>query len=313
MIKFELNQPYPRILASIFGGWAIFIAVFLGTSIFRPSLLFAQNYSTTLYKTAHFQNANNPKNELRVYNINGSVTVEGYNGNKIQVTAKEHIKGDKKQVQRGRSDLHLAVKRFESKIVVYIGAPFAHLSHHHGHFDYDIHRHNDNWNDDDNYKFLFDIHIKVPKHAAVHVSTINKGEVSVKNTVDKVFASNINGNLSLIHISGETHASTINGNITVKYDRSPGKNSEFHTINGDIKAWYPQDLSADIRFKSMHGDLFTNFNNIKHLKQEVHKDTRSGKTFYRIGRSTKIRIGKGGPTYSFRVLNGDVTIKKNQS
>jgi hypothetical protein len=193
----------------------ILAAIFLISFALLPTSLHAQNYSTTIHKTVQFLQVNNSKNELRVYNINGSVTVVGYNGDKIQMTAKVHIKGNNRQVQRGKSDLQFEVKCFGNKILVYIKAPFAHLSHHHGHFNYEIHRDNWNWNEDDDYKYAFDILVKMPRSTAVHVSTINKGTVYARNTTGQVFASNINGNLDFAHISGEAYARTINGNIMV--------------------------------------------------------------------------------------------------
>lgn len=234
-------------------------------------------------------------------------------GNKIQIIAEKKIKGNDRQVQRGKNALQFKVKQFGNEVIVYIDAPFICFKHRHGHFSYNINRNDWNRSDDSDYKFTFDITIKMPRSAAVHASTINKGMVSVKNTTGRVFASNINGKIDLNHISGQTDANTINGNITAVYDRNPVKNSEFHTINGDIKAYYPKNLSADICFKSLHGDLYTNFDDIKYLKGKVHKNSRNGKSFYRMGRKTKIRIGKGGPTYSFKVLNGNASIKKNKS
>jgi hypothetical protein len=62
----------------------------------------------------------------------------------------------------------------------------------------------------------------------------------------------------------------------------------------------------------MHGSLYTNFNDVKRLKVQVHSESKNGRKMYRIGKTTPIQIGAGGPTYHFKVLNGDVTIKKNQ-
>jgi hypothetical protein len=280
--------------------------IFLTIFLFQPSALFAQNYSTTIHKTVQFKNANNARNVLQVYNINGPVTVEGYNGDKIQITAKEKIKGSKDEIRRGKKELQFKVKQLGNKVVIYIDAPFVCVKHRPGHFSYNIDRNNDG----SKYHFLFDIHIRIPKQAGVHASTINKGDVTIKNTTGRVFARNINGSLKLLHIAGETDAQTVNGNITAKYDKSPAESSEYHTVNGGIKAYYPSNLSAKIHFKSLHGNLYTNFDDIKRLKVPVRSESKDGKKMYRIGKDTPIQIGNGGPTYHFKVLNGDVTIRR---
>ncbi len=292
----------PGRIRGMFAG-VIFLTVFL----LQPLTLFAQNYSTTIHKTARFQNASNAENELQVYNINGSVTVEGYDGNTIQITSKEQIKGSNKEVQRGKSELHFTVKQLGNKVLVYIDAPFVCLKHYNDHYSYKIHRNNDG----SKYHFLFDIHIRVPKQAYIRASTINGKTVSINNTKREVIAYNVNGSIKLTHISGKTEARTINGSITAKYDKSPAGDSKYKTVNGDITAYYPADLSADIRFKSLHGGLYTNFDDIKRLKAQVHTGSKNGKKMYRIGKDTPIQIGKGGPMYRFKVLNGDVTIKKH--
>src|SRR5699024_4737705 len=58
-LKQHLKSGGPKIKLQLF-----VVTIFITTFIFRPSLLHAQNYSTTIHKTVQFSQVNNPKNEL---------------------------------------------------------------------------------------------------------------------------------------------------------------------------------------------------------------------------------------------------------
>ena len=289
-----------------FIGRGMFVLSFL--LLFIPHFLGAQDYSQTINRTAVFDSQSS-SNTLKVYNINGSVSVKGYDGNEIQITAEQHIDGSSREVARAKNELEFIVEKDGDIIYVYVDAPFIDLKKDDERFSYRI----DRWDDD--YEFLHDITINVPRNTHIHASTINRGSVRIENTLQTISASNINGKVRLYGIHGKTRARTVNGDITVEYAKSPEADSDYKTVNGEINVSYPTDLSADIRFKSLHGDLYTDFENIERLKAQVKEDKRRkhGGITYRIDRFSPIRIGNGGPTFNFEVLNGDVYIKKIKS
>lgn len=225
------------------------------------------------------------------------------------ITAIQEINGSDRELKLAREELSLRVEQDGSKVFVYIDAPFITLNRKGDRIRYRM----DRWDDD--YKFLYDITVRVPKNTHVYASTINRGSVIVENTTREVSASNVNGRIELRNISGATEAHTVNGDITAIYNESPDTDSEYQTVNGTIEVNYPETLSADIRFKSMHGDLYTDFSNTQRLRAQITKDINSkrGKTTYRLDRYAPLRIGAGGPTYSFEVLNGDVYVKQIKS
>lgn len=287
---------------------ALFLVLFLSSS----ALIYAQDFSQTINRSAQFENPNSPENELRVYNINGSVTVEGYTGSEIQISAIQEIDGTAREVGLAKEELSFRIEQEGNLVLIYIDAPFITLKRKGDRIHYQINR----WNGWDNdYEFLFDITVRVPEKTHVYASTINQGKVTIENTRLSVKASNVNGELQLTDISGPTRAHTVNGDITATYSQSPDEDSDYQTVNGTIEVNYPDDLSADIQFKSLHGDLYTDFQNIERLQAQVKRDTktRRGKTTYRLDRFAPIRIGEGGPTFSFEVLNGDVYVKRIKS
>lgn len=290
-------------------GWIIALSVLLSLGFVMPHSTVAQDFSQTIRRTAHFQDPENSSNELRVYNIHGSVTIIGYEGDSIELTANQVIEGSQEEVDLGKEELSLEVKEEGDLILVYIEAPFIDLKRK----DDRIHYRIDRWNDD--YEFLYDINIRVPSSSKIYASTINRGTVSVENTTQNVTARNVNGKVLLKDISGPTKAHTVNGDISAHYSSSPANDSEYETVNGTIEVNYPADLSADIRFKSLHGELYTDFQNVERLQARVTTDTRRdhGETTYRLDRFAPLRIGGGGPTFNFEVLNGDVYIKQIKS
>lgn len=281
------------------------------TLILTVSTLSAQTFSETKQETARFENVANSENVLYIHNILGDVVVQAYDGTDVQITYDKRIDADTdRDLERAKEELEFVVEEEGDRILVYIDAPFIHVKKRNGSISYNI----NDWDDD--YDYTFDINVQVPRNTNLDVSTINNGKVLVENIRRKwLDVSNINGSVELVNVAGITDANTINGDITASYSESPSSNSSYETINGTIEVIYPEDLSADITFKSMHGDLYTNFQNLTRLESRVEsdKDDRRGRTNYRIDKFTPIRIGNGGPTFSFEVLNGDVYVKHNKS
>ncbi len=271
----------------------------------------AQSSTETIQRTARFQVAGNSENSLNIYNIQGHVTVEGYDGDEVRIEAIKKIDADsQRDLERSEEEIEFVVEEEGDRILVYIDAPFIHVKKRGDRISYNIR----DWDDD--YDFVFDITIQAPRNINLRASTINNGKVVVENIRGgELDISNVNGKIELVNVSGTTDAHTVNGDITASYTENPTSNSNYQTINGTIEVLYPEDLSADILFKSMHGDLYTDFQNLKRLPARVdqEKDSRRGETTYRIGKQAPLRIGNGGPEFSFEVLNGDVYVKRIKS
>lgn len=285
---------------------------FLALTLIVPvSTISAQSFSETIEETARFENVNSAENVLYIHNIHGNVTVEGYDGDDVQITYRKKIDADSQHdLKRAKKEIGFIIDEEGNRIHIYLDAPFIHVKKRNGEISYNI----NDW--DDGYDFHFDITVQVPRNTNLNVSTINNGNVLVENIYAKwLDVSNINGSVDLSDVSGITDANTINGDITASYSESPNENSSYQTINGTIEVMYPENLSADITFKSMHGDLYTDFKNVHRLQARVEssEDRSRGKTRYRIDKFSPLRIGNGGPEFSFEVLNGDVYIKQSKS
>jgi DUF4097 and DUF4098 domain-containing protein YvlB len=123
---------------------------------------------------------------------------------------------------------------------------------------------------------------------------------------------NVNEQIEIKNARGTTYAHTVNGNVSVTYLNNPPEASSYYTINGDINVNYQSDLSADLQFKSMNGDFYTDFPAAQLLPASVtkEKEKKGDGYVFKLNTSTAVRFGKGGKTFKFETLNGNVYIKK---
>ncbi len=247
------------------------------------------------------------ENELWLKNIQGNVTVTGYDGETVEVSVEKTISARRQEkLQQGIDDIQLTTELDGNVMLVYMDAPFVDARRKGNHFHYNADRH------DNDYNYRMDFTVRVPKNLNLKVSTINDGTVVVENVQpDRIEVRNVNGSIQATDISGRTSAVTVNGDVDISFTQAPAKDSRFKTINGNITLMMPENLSADVSFKSMNGDFYTNFESIDYLPAEISSNQEKGgkRTTYRIDRSTKIRIGNGGPMVETETLNGEVYLK----
>lgn len=241
---------------------------------------------------------------LAIYNINGSIKVEGYNGDKVLIEIDKTITGKTNEIlDKGKQEFKLNFDQKADSITAYIAEPF----------DSRPNRGRRNWDGPKiEYDFELDFTVKVPFAMNLHVSTVNGGDVDVKDVTGSLDVNNVNGAITIVNAKGAAIARTVNGNVIANYVTLPPGESDFKTLNGDIKISYPPTFSADCQFKSFNGEFYTDFPNTESLPVKVVKneENKPNKTVYKLSTETRIRIGKGGPTYKFETFNGNIYIKK---
>jgi len=243
---------------------------------------------------------------LVIYNINGNIKVEGYNGNKVILQMNKTISARNNEIlQAGKNEFKVDFTQTADSIIVYISDPFDSRPNR-----------NQNWNHGEKrkieYNYNLDFTIKVPYETNLRASTINGGDVIVHDVTGAMHVSNINGAIRLTNAKGVSKVSTINGNVEANYVAVPAGESEFKTLNGDIKITYPPTFAADCLFKTFRGEFYTDFPNIEKLPVRVVKNTdnKNEKTIYKLDTETSIRFGNGGKNFRFETFNGNIYIKK---
>ena len=285
--------------------------------IFLPFLvtlnLCGQSESETIKKNFSFS-SNQADNLLVVENINGSIIIEGHDSQQVILEVSKTITHKSATVRQKATEVEVGIVAKDDVIYFYLKNPCRQIDP--NTVTAKELRNDRNWNWDNSckwdpdYEFRFDYKLKVPKKLELHVSTINQGEIIVKNIAGKIEANNINGPITLEHIGDDTKATTINGDVTLLYDKNPSGESRYYSLNGDINAYYQKGLSAEVFFKSFSGDFYTDIDEISTLPLKMKTEKADGDGIsYKIGGTAGIKVGKGEAKLEFETFNGDVYVR----
>jgi DUF4097 and DUF4098 domain-containing protein YvlB len=257
-------------------------------------------------------------NALMVANINGNVSVRGYDGEKVLVEVTRTIKAKTpERLDKGKATIRIGVIDRADTLILYTEGLCNSFGKQTGKKGGDWARRNGwgyNWdNKNDDCKELFDYSldyvISVPLAVNIIISTVNQGDVEVEDLKGGILANNVNGSIKLSNISREVNASTINGDVDISYTRNPDKPCRFYTLNGDINAWFQKGLSADMSFESFNGELYTNVPLLESLPVVVEKKDTDRGTKFKIN-GNRFKVGSGGVVLDFETFNGNVYVKE---
>lgn len=246
-----------------------------------------------------------PNSVLAVYNIDGFVKVEGYDGNKVLIEVDKTISGKTNEiVEKGKQEFKLEFEQKADSVIAYIIEPM------------DSRPNRNKWNNDHRkiqYRYNLNFTIKVPKSMNLSVSTINNGDITVADVSGFMKVNNINGKITVKNAQKANDIHTINGDVNINYTVLPPDNAKYYTLNGNLTVVFPNNLSADCSFKSFNGDFYTDFEDVEKLPAHVTKtinETDKGTT-HKLSKGSRIRIGSGGKNLNFETFNGNIYIKKS--
>jgi hypothetical protein len=235
-----------------------------------------------------------------VDNVFGSIRVTGHDRSSVELTAVETIRGDlQSDLDRARAENELRTEQEPGRVA------------------FRVRRIGDNgqcdcnWRRWDDYVLKYDIELRVPRDAAIDLSTVNEGEILVDGVRGAFDVSNVNGEVRMTGLRGAGSVHTVNGKIETRFEQAPAAATSFKTVNGRIEAKFPDNLAADFDLKTMHGEIFTDFEVEPLVRDaETERSRDGGSLVIRSRRSNSVRVASGGPTYSFETLNGDILIRK---
>jgi hypothetical protein len=236
--------------------------------------------------------------QVIVDNINGTINVEGYDGNDIHLLAHRTSYGESEELLRkSKEKITLEIKEEPGKIILIVNTPWRCRdgSMYHG-----------SW--ESGFDADFDFELKVPRKTDFALKTVNKGTINVRNMEGAFEVSNVNGGIDMSAIAGAGLATTVNGEVSISFARNPESRCGFRTVNGSIDIDFPEELSADLKFKTLNGELYSDFEvtGLPHGKTKAEKIGR--RTVYKGDEYSSVRAGKGGPEMCLETLNGDICI-----
>lgn len=238
---------------------------------------------------------------LDVRNINGFIRVEATDDAAVQISIRKVIRAETRDdLAEAQRDVRLDFREGSQRVEATVTDRTGHVC-------------GEPWNDRGerweraHYEVKFDFTIRVPRHAALRLCTINGGDVIVNGTNGDFDVTNVNGLIDMNRVAGAGRAHTVNGPVTVTFTANPKQSSSFKSVNGNVDVSFVDGLSAVFVMKTFNGGLYTDFD-AQPMANTVAAagERRNGKFVYRANEFTRVRVGGGGPEITFETLNGNV-------
>jgi DUF4097 and DUF4098 domain-containing protein YvlB len=228
--------------------------------------------------------------KIKVHALNGSIKVTAYEGKDVVV----EVESDKKE--EGSSAGSGGMRR--------IGGGGAEVTA----------KEDDNTvNIDAGLSQVKMISVKVPTNTAeLEVSTVNDGNIIVKDIGGQIEINNVNGWIKAEDVSGSVVANTVNGDVIVGFKAvNPQAAMAFSTLNGKVDVTFPATIKAKVKLKADQGDVFSDFD-VTIEKQQPSAEKHNDSHMYKISIEDWVygSINGGGPEIMMKTTNGSVYVRK---
>jgi len=276
----------------------LMILLVVGAFDRKPKVADEQRVERTFRRTAE-----TPFSKIILDNIEGGISVEGFEGDEIRLVVRQRYEAESdEKLKEAKEEITLDIEERKDRLILSMDAPWRRKWG----------RWRDGW-DYYGYNAEFEFELKVPKKIGLYLRTVNEGDIIVKNIDGEFDLRNVNGGIEVNGIAGSGKMHTVNGPVKTTFAAVPQGDCSFKTVNGKIELQFPDDLAADLRFKTFNGNVYTDFDVEGLSRQILRPMTRHGRKVYHKDASFGVRIGSGGPTYSFETLNGNIYILKQTS
>ncbi len=231
--------------------------------------------------------------KLDVHLVDGSITINGYEGKSVIIEAVSNEKKRSAESQEHGSGMH----RIN-------GGNSA---------DIQAEEHNNEISISGNAGRSVNLVIKVPQNEGTFkIGTVNNGDITGGNLNGDLEVTNVNGAIKLKNIAGSVVANTVNGNVVVTFRSIDSKAAmAFSTLNGNTDVTFPASLKANVKLKSDRGDVYTDFDVITDQhKPEVTRSDGKGMYSLKIEDWVYGKINGGGPQLMMKTTFGNIYIRK---
>ncbi len=201
-------------------------------------------------------------------NVNGSVQVDGWERDEVEVRAVKTTEGDDGDLDSVRIEVESA----RDGVAVRTRYPQG-----------------------EGVPVFVDYQIRVPYRVLLSdIATVN-GSVSIRGVQGTGELHSVNGNVEVMDSAGRFSAHTTNGNVHLELSRlEDGAPMVLETINGSVLLGLPPDAHGDVRARSMNGELNSDLPRIVRGSYE--------------GRGFHGTLGSGGGAITLRTVNGGIRI-----
>jgi len=202
-------------------------------------------------------------------NVNGSVQVEGWDKDEVEVRAVKTAASDPRDLER----VTIEVDSEPDHVTVHTRYPKG-----------------------EGVEVAVEYHIHVPYRVLLgSIETVN-GSVIVRGVEGAGELRSVNGNVEVLDSSGRFSAKTTNGNLRLElHHLLDGGPMNIETVNGSVVLGLPSDARANLRVLDMNGDFYS----------ELPMTSTAGSP---AARAFRARLGSGGGDISVRTVNGGIRL-----
>lgn len=239
----------------------------LGMSFALIALVCAASASAQDFQKSYTLNSGG---QIKIGNISGDVTVTGYDGNAILVTA----------TKTGRDSDKIDVEDLSSGNRVEVRARYPK----HCNCDASI-----------NFK------VQVPRAISYQFEGISSvsGEVEIQSVTGEIHATSVSGEVRVKDVSGSVNASSVSGSVEVEIQKLAGNDDlKFSSVSGSVNVKMPGNLDADVDMSTMSGSLKTDF------PIEIQKEK------YGPRHSARGRLGDGSRRLRMSSVSGSLSLSR---
>jgi hypothetical protein len=242
--------------------FALLAALCLGAQGFAANETFVKTYPLT------------SGGSFLLENVNGSVRVEGWSRDEVEVRAIKTAVADVRDLDR----VTIEVRREPGQVAVHTRYPQG-----------------------QGVEVAVEYLIHVPYRVLLgNVQTVN-GSVVVSGVDGQGDLRSVNGNVEVLDSSGRFNARTTNGDLHLELRRLADDGPmDIETINGSVVLGLPSDVQANLNVLNMNGDFSSE------LAMTASMGTPASRVF-------RARLGSGGGQISVRTVNGGIHLIRERS
>ncbi|HYR29523.1 MAG TPA: DUF4097 family beta strand repeat-containing protein [Thermoanaerobaculia bacterium] len=224
-----------------------------------------------------------PGAEVKLTNVNGSITVTAWDQPRVRVIAEKKIKGDREVAAEAMKELKVEITPLNGGLVIKTNHPeedgFTSL------FD---------WLSGDDVDAQVRYELTVPRTMNLDLSDTN-GSIRVSDVTGRLELGTTNGKIETIRCAGSLDASTTNGGISAELTSvTRGGSVDASTTNGRITIAVPRNFAGSVDAATTNGAI----------------DTDLPVATTRVGdNSLRGTINGGGTPMKLRTTNGAIQIR----
>ncbi len=209
-----------------------------------------------------------PGGTFELQNVNGTVEVQGWDRNEVEVHAVKTAKQRETDLER----VSIEVDARPNAVSITTRYP-----------------------QNEGVEVAVEYTIRVPHGARVeHIGTVN-GTLRISGLENVEDLHTVNGDIEVFEAGGNVHAHTTNGNVHLELAHAPDKSGAIaETTNGSLVLAVPADLEAELEARCLNGNFYSE------LPITVESSQRP--------REVHGKLGRGGAPIHLRTVNGGIRL-----